>query len=212
MISPPQVAERLAAIRDRLDSVGRRDIRIVGVTKGFPGSVVSAALDAGLNDIGESYAQEVEAKSSAYAGANLHFIGRIQRNKVRRIADRVDLWHSVSRPEIVREIAKRSPGARILVQVNTGGDGSKDGVPPSEVETMLGVAADAGLSAVGLMTIGVLGDPAASRRAFAIVRALADDHGLAECSMGMSDDHLDAAAAGSTMLRLGTSLFGPRPA
>jgi len=141
----------------------------------------------------------------------LHFIGRMQRNKVRKIADTVDVWHSVDRPELLSEIGKRSPGAKVLIQVNPSGDPTKAGVEPAEVPMMLSQAERDGVVPIGLMTIGVQDDPEATRRAFVDVDALAAEFGLTERSMGMSGDYLDAAAAGATMLRLGSVLFGPRP-
>lgn len=210
MINRDQLEERLAVVRAELAGIGRDEIKIIAVTKGFPASVVELARAAGLDDIGESYAQDLLEKVDSYTGATLHFIGRIQRNKVRKVADVVDLWHSVDRVEILDEIAKRSEGARVLLQVNPVENPTKAGVDPAEVPEMLDRASSLGLIVEGLMTIGIQDDPSGSRTAFAAVDRLADEYGLAERSMGMSADYMDAAAAGSTMIRLGTSLFGPR--
>jgi len=174
---------------------------------------MEAAQRLGLTDVGENYAQELLEKSNAIGEeTNVHFMGRVQRNKVRKIAAHVDLWHSVSRPEILTEIAKRTPGARVLIQVRPHDDETKDGVPPAELEHMLAVAAELDVTVAGLMTIGVLGDPEATKAAFVELDQLCSAYDLVERSMGMSGDYRDALSAGATMLRLGSVLFGDRPA
>lgn len=206
------VGERLEEVRGDIAAAGREDVRIIAVTKGFDRSAIDCAQRVGLTDIGENYAQELIEKSDAIAaGTTVHFIGRIQRNKVRKIAEHVDLWHSVARPEILAEVAKRTPNARVLVQVRPGDDESKDGVVPEALDDMFAVAETHGVEIAGLMTIGVLGDAAATKQAFIDVDRLAAEYGVRERSMGMSGDYRDALDAGSTMLRLGSILFGPRP-
>ena len=208
---PPDFAERLAAVREEMRGLGRPDARLIAVTKAFPPTLVAAAVEAGVTDVGENYAQEVIEKRDAFGGAAVHFIGRIQRNKVRKIADRIDWWHSVDRAEIVVEIGKRAPGSDILLQVNAADDPTKAGAAPEALPELLDVAAASGVVVRGLMTIGVLGDADATRRAFVDTRRIADDLGLVECSMGMSGDYRDALVEGSTMIRVGSALFGPRP-
>ena len=217
----PGLDERVSDIRQELARIGRSDTRIIAVTKGFGIEAWDAATAAGLDVVGESYAQELQAKLDSAAerdgtdtepiGPSIHFIGRIQRNKVRKVADRVDLWHSVARPEILREVGKRAPGASVLLQMAVADDPTKDGIAAAEIDEMLEVAAEADVEVRGLMTIGVLDDADATRAAFREVARLADAHGLAERSMGMSNDWRDAAAEGATLLRLGSVLFGPRP-
>ncbi|MEM7141496.1 MAG: YggS family pyridoxal phosphate enzyme [Actinomycetota bacterium] len=212
MIDPDDVAERAAAVRAEL---GHRsdEITIMAVTKAFGFDAVEAAAAAGFTAIGESYAQECVAKLDGRAvGPDVHFVGRLQRNKVRRLADVVDVFQSVDRPELITEIAKRAPGARILLQVDISGEPQKGGCAPGEVADLLDAAANAGLSTLGLMGIGPIGEPEAARPGFALLRSLVDRHGLRVCSMGMSADLAVAAAEGSTMVRVGTGLFGPRPA
>jgi len=206
-----QVVDSLGRVREQIATIGRDDVSIVAVTKGFPPAIIDVARGAGITDIGESYAQELLGKLDHIDEERLHFIGRIQRNKVRKIADAIDLWHSVDRLELLREVGKRTPGAKVLIQVNPSADPTKAGVEPAEVPAMLSQAERDGVVPIGLMTIGVQDDPEATRRAFADVDALATKLGLNERSMGMSGDYLDAAAAGATMLRLGSVLFGPRP-
>lgn len=206
-----QVVDSLGRVREEVAAIGRDGISIVAVTKGFPPEIIDVARGAGITDIGESYAQELLGKLDHIDEERLHFIGRIQRNKVRKIADAVDLWHSVDRPELLSEVGKRTPGAKVLIQVNSSADPTKAGVEPAELPSMLSQAERDGVVPIGLMTIGVQHDPEATRRAFLDIDALATEFGLTERSMGMSGDYLDAASAGATMLRLGSVLFGPRP-
>ena len=192
---------------------------MVAVTKGFDVDAVRAALDAGLVDLGENYAQDLSAKVAALNrevdGAapqpRWHFVGRLQRNKVRKIAPYVAEWQSVDRLELGREIARRASGATVLVQVALTGEPTKGGCEPADVAGLLQGLRDAGLHVRGLMTIGPQGPPELARPAFRELRALADRHGLPEVSMGMSHDLEVAVAEGATMVRLGSALFGPRP-
>ena len=210
--SDAEVADRLAIVREAVHSLGSDNVTIVAVTKGFDRSAMDCAQRLGIADVGENYAQELLEKVEAIqVGTNAHFMGRVQRNKVRKIAEHVDLWHSVARPEILTEIAKRTPGARVLIQVRPHDDDTKDGIGPSELDDMLLVAADLDIDVVGLMTIGVLGDREATNAAFIELDGLCASYELAERSMGMSGDYRDALAAGATMLRLGSTLFGDRP-
>ncbi len=138
-------------------------------------------------------------------------IGGVQRNKVRRLAGIVSLWQTVDRADLVDELVRRAPGARILVQVDPAGTPGKGGCPPAEVEGLVARAGDGGLDVAGLMTVGVIGDAEATSAAFRVVTRLADDLGLAERSMGMSGDLESAVEHGSTMVRIGRALFGDRP-
>jgi PLP dependent protein len=164
--------------------------------------------------IGENYAQELLGKRSAAVagGAAIHFIGRLQSNKVRLVADAVAVWETVDRPSLVEEVARRAPGATVLIQVNATAEPAKGGCPPDEVGALLERARSAGLAVDGLMTIGPTeGGPEAARPAFRLVRQLVDELGLVTCSMGMTDDLEIAVEEGTTRVRLGTALFGPRP-
>jgi pyridoxal phosphate enzyme (YggS family) len=210
------VAERAEALRTLVDRHRTRPVTIVAVTKRFGADAVAAALRAGLVDIGENYAQELAAKAehvTAFGPASprWHFIGHVQRNKVRLVADVVDLWHTVDSPSLGREIAKRSPGAAVLVQVNLADSTGQSGVGTADVAPLVDTLRDLGLDVGGLMMIGAAGDAAATRDVFALLRRTADDLELVECSMGMSGDLESALESGSTMLRVGTGLFGPRP-
>lgn len=210
------VRARVAAVRTRIVAAGGDParVRIVAVTKAFPVAAVHAARAAGLSDVGENYAQELVAKQDELGGradCAWHFLGRLQRNKVRHLAGRVDLWQSIDRAELIDELARRAPGAALLVQVNVAGDAAKGGCAPHETGSLVARALDVGLDVRGLMAVGPAGDPPGAARAFAALAGLADGLGLPERSMGMTDDLEEAVAAGATMVRMGRALFGARP-
>jgi pyridoxal phosphate enzyme (YggS family) len=208
------VPERLAAVRARIARAGGGDVRIVAVTKGFGADAIDAAVAAGCPDIGESYAQELVAKRPEVHGPApvVHFIGHLQTNKVKQLAALVDVWQSVDRPAVVEALARHAaPGAAVLVQVNIAGTESQGGCAPTDAPALVRAAGQAGLTVLGLMAIGLPGPPALARPGFRHLRHLADDLGLTECSMGMSDDLEVAVEEGSTMVRVGTALFGTRP-
>jgi pyridoxal phosphate enzyme (YggS family) len=190
-------------------------VRIVCVTKAHPPEVAAAARLAGFADLGENYAQELVDKARATAGLEppprFHFIGRLQRNKVKAMVPLVALWQSVDRAELVREIARRAPGARVLVQLNLSGDEHKGGCDPDEAPALVAVAREAGLDVRGLMGVGPAGAPEDARPGFRRLVALADELGLEVRSIGMSADLEVAVQEGSTLVRIGRDLFGPRP-
>jgi PLP dependent protein len=140
-----------------------------------------------------------------------HFLGAVQRNKVARLAPVVDCWQGIARIEEGRAIARRRPGASVLVQVDVVGGQGRNGCAPAGVSDLVTALRGEDLDVAGLMTIGPQGPPEASRPAFALVRELTTRLGLSECSMGMTDDMDVALAEGSTMVRLGRALFGERP-
>lgn len=215
------VAVRLAHLRERIASAGGGDdIRVVAVTKGFGAEVVEAAATAGLRDVGESYAAELVAKrravdvtsdGAAASAVRWHFLGHIQRNKVARMTHAVDLWQGVDRRAAAEEIARRAPGAEVLVQVNVSGLPGRNGCTFEEVGSLVEQCSELGLSVRGLMAVGPPGPASEAvpgyRRLATMVRTL----GLAECSIGMTGDLEVAVEAGSTMVRVGRGLFGPRP-
>lgn len=208
------VADNLAAIRERIAVLGGADVSVLAVTKTFPVEAAAAAVAAGCNGIGENYAQELVAKAAGLAAIeprpDVHFIGHLQSNKVRSLVGIVSVWETVDRRSIVDELARRSPGAAVMVQVNVSAEESKSGCRPADAESVVAYAADHGLAVGGLMTIGRAGDVAATRSGFRELRALADRLGLAQCSMGMSDDFELAVQEGSTQVRIGSALFGRR--
>ena len=136
--------------------------------------------------------------------------GNVQRNKVRRLVGPVAVWQTIDRPALASEVARRTPGGRILVQVDCLDIPGRGGCPPDEVESLVSVALAAGLDVAGLMSVGAVGDTTATRGVFRTVARLADDLGLEELSMGMSDDLESAVEHGSTMVRIGRALFGDR--
>ncbi len=223
------VRDRLATVRRRLAAAGGDPaaVRVVAVTKGLGLEAVADALAAGVTDVAENYASELVAKATGTASRSgtapggtapggaaaprWHFLGAIQRNKVRRLAPLVDCWQSVARVVEGEEIARHRPGARVLVQVDTTGEPGRNGCAPDEVGDLVGVLRQLPLDVAGLMTVAPR-PPEPPSPAFAVVRRLADELGLAERSMGMSDDLEEAVAQGSTMVRVGRALFGPRPA
>ena len=210
-VDPAVVAERAATVRARLDAAGGADVRIVAVTKTFGPSAVDAAVAAGLGDVGENYAQEAAAKLSEISSApTVHFIGRLQRNKVRLLAPHVDVWQTVDRLELATEIAKRAPGAKVMIQVDISGEESKGGCSPDTTEDLVIHATDAGLEVIGLMGVALLAEPQAARPGFSLLRGLVDRLDLDECSMGMSADLEIAVDEGATMVRIGRDLFGER--
>jgi hypothetical protein len=139
-----------------------------------------------------------------------HFLGAIQRNKVARLAPVVGVWQSVSRVEEGARIARFAPGATVLVEVETTGLSGRNGCSPEEVRTLVPRLREDGLDVRGLMTVAAPG-PDAADLAFGTVRSLADELGLEERSMGMTDDLEAAVRAGATMVRIGRALFGERP-
>lgn len=214
-VDPAAVAANVADARRRIAAAGGQDVVLVAVTKGFGADAVAAATAAGCDAIGENYAQEVAAKREALeaSGLPIHFIGQLQTNKVRSLAGVVHVWETVDRLRVVDELARRATGARVLVQVDTTGEsvGGKGGCPPDDVAALVERAGAAGLVVEGLMTVGpTSGERDATRTAFRVLAGLADDLALPVRSMGMTADLELAVEAGSTEVRLGTALFGPR--
>jgi len=201
-------------VRNRIADAGGdpEAVTLLAVTKAFPAEVAAVALEAGLVDLGENYAQELAAKAPVLdSSARWHFIGRLQRRRIREIAPHVTLWQSVDRVEVGEELARRAPGAALLVQVNVSAEPQKGGCEPAGVADLVARLTDLGLDVRGLMAVGRTGPPETARSGFALLRRLADDLDLPVRSMGMSGDLEAAVAEGSTMVRVGSALFGARP-
>lgn len=210
-VDPTEVAERVDAFRERLRRCGGQDIRVVAVTKTFDAGAIDAVVAAGLRDVGENYAQEAVTKLAAVASEPVvHFVGRLQRNKVRSLAPVVDVWQSVDRPALASEIAKRSPGASVMIQVDISGEDSKGGVAVAALPSLVEHVREMGLRLVGLMGVALLAEPEAARPGFRLLRRLADEFEVEHCSMGMSGDLEVAVDEGATMVRIGSDLFGRR--
>jgi len=216
-----QLASRLAAIRARIDAAARsagrdpREVTLVGASKTQPAEVCAAAVRAGCNDLGENRAQELLAKAPVLAddvttasAVRWHFIGQLQRNKVRALAPWVQLWHSVDREPLAAEIARHQPGARVLIEVSVAGEAQKGGVALGALDALIDACRALDLRVEGLMTVPPLGvDP---RPTFATLREAAADRGLTALSMGMTEDFEDAIAEGATIVRVGRAIFGDR--
>ncbi len=212
-VSAEAVAARLEEVRRRIASTGRSpdEIRIVAVTKGFGPEAVAAAVAAGLVDCGENQAQSLVAKvDQVPASTRWHFLGPVQRNKVRDLAAHVMLWHAIDRAAASVEVARRAPGAEVLVQVNVTGDPSRPGCGWADAAAVVGGARDAGLEVRGLMAVAGRG-PDEARDQFRRLARLAAQLDVAELSMGMSGDLEVAVEEGATIVRVGAALFGARP-
>jgi hypothetical protein len=212
-VTAPTVAARVAEVRDRIDAAAARagrdpaTVTLVAATKTVDLARVQQVVDAGVVDIGENRAQELLAKTAVH-GAQWHFLGQLQRNKVRQLAPWVACWQSVDRAELGTEIAKRAPGARVFVEVNVGEEPQKGGCAPAAVPALVDALRADGLDVAGLMTVPPHADD--PRRWFAQLREHAVALGLRELSMGMTDDFELAVEEGATMVRVGRALFGPR--
>lgn len=225
------LAEALPRVRDEIAraavSAGRdpADVCLVAVTKGHPADAIRAARAAGLRDLGENRVSELEAKVAELGreATTWHMIGHVQRRKVPALLPVVDLVHSVDSFRLAERIDRVATDAAapvdVLVQVNTSGEDAKGGFEgPAAADGILAVAALPSLRVRGLMTMAPLVDDEGVLRAtFASLRRLLDEVRRQDprvgphLSMGMSNDLGFAVEEGSTMVRIGTALFGPRP-
>ncbi len=232
MTTPPQattIATRVAEVRGRIEAACTRagrdpgTVTLVAVSKTHPPEVVADAFASGITALGENRAQEFVPKVLAAREAGLrpewHFIGHLQRNKVREVLPYVDVLHSLDSERLVREIVARAPEARpghrrirCFIEVNVAGEHQKEGVPPEAVGALLEVArASEVLDVRGLMTVAPRADdPEAVRPVFTHLRELAAELGLPELSMGMTDDFEVAIEEGATLVRVGRAIFGDR--
>jgi pyridoxal phosphate enzyme (YggS family) len=214
-VNEPTVIERLARISARIAATGRNpdEVAIVAVTKGFDVGVCRLALQAGLRMLGENRVQEALKKMEEIEQAEWHLIGHLQTNKVKQAAGRFALIQTIDSVHLAEEIARHAPNQAVLVEVNIAREPQRSGVAPEDALDLVAKVASK-LDLQGLMGMGpATGDPAP---AFHELRRLRDEaeqrigKGLPVLSMGMSGDFEAALAAGSTMLRLGQALFGPR--
>jgi PLP dependent protein len=223
------IARQLNGVRARIAAACMRAgrtadaARLIAVSKGHPESALAAAYGNGQRSFGESYVQELVRKSAgldALPEIELRFIGRLQRNKVKDLL-RVPQLRAVDCVDtlaLAQTLAERAQAAgrtlEVLLQVNLDREPQKAGVLPEELPALVdAVRALPALALRGLMVIPrAADDPEQARSAFAALRAHAQQHGLSELSMGMSDDLEIAVEEGATMVRVGTAVFGPRPA
>ena len=197
--SSEQIAERYAALKDEVGP----GVTVVVATKYLAVDELQMLVDAGVDVVGENRAQDLEAKHARYGDAfRWHFIGHLQSRKAKTLNAICELCHSLD-----SESAAAKLTIPALVAVNLSGEPTKSGVTPEELEAFLGCYGDVR----GLMTMPpATDDPEASRPTFRRLRELATEHGLAELSMGTSQDYRVAVEEGATYIRVGSSLFGNR--
>ena len=225
------IQENIAAIRRRMAEAARQagrdpgEILLVGPSKMNDAAAWREAIAAGIDALGENRVQEMTAKlqEGAYDGAPLHFIGHLQRNKVRQVVGRVSLIHSVSSLELMEEIHRQAQKMGlvqdVLLEVNVGGEESKSGFAPQAVAA----AAEHALTLSALRVRGLMTIPPVERephgnlpyfrevsRLYVDINRNLYDNSFVYLSMGMSDDFEDAIAAGATMVRVGSAIFGRR--
>jgi len=217
------INERVSEIRTRISNAGGKSVKLIAVTKTFDATAMTSAFASGCDAVGENYAQELIAKSEQVPKDQrlpVHFIGRLQSNKIRSLVNCVDVWQSVDRLSLIDEIAKRCltvnpvkliKPVQIMLQVNSTNEPDKGGCEPSDVEALFIKAQSLGLDVIGLMTVGpTQSDTTATRNAFRLVGKIAHELGLKELSMGMTADLEIAVEEGSTAVRIGSGLFGAR--
>ena len=210
------IAENLAAVERRIraacERAGRKrgEVTLVAVSKTFPAEKIDEAIAAGVTHIGENRVQEARDKKPQVRGAaRWHLIGHLQSNKAKDAVQIFDLIETVDSIDLAQKIARASERARnVLLQVNIGDEPQKSGVAPAEIENVARqIRAIDGVNLIGLMAIPPIGDV---RPHFRRLRALRDSLDLEHLSMGMSEDFEIAIEEGSTMVRIGRAIFGPR--
>ncbi|MCU0606307.1 MAG: YggS family pyridoxal phosphate-dependent enzyme [Candidatus Edwardsbacteria bacterium] len=227
------IRENLAAVRERIAraaaAAGRSadDVTLVAVTKTVPAGAVLDGIAAGITAIGENRVQEALGKRPAIGSrAQWHLIGHLQSNKAKKAVELFSLIHSVDSVDLAREIGRRAAEAGkvqdILLEVNTSGEPQKYGIGPGDrtiLEVLNEIGDVKGIHVLGLMTVGPLTDDRGRvRAAFRTLRTLFElvrseripNIEMRHLSMGMSGDFEDAIAEGSTMVRIGSAIFGPR--
>jgi len=229
LTGPQNLAANIEAVRQRIRAAARAagrppdSVTLVGVTKGQPAEVAAAARAAGLTDLAENYVQEAQAKIAAVPrhGLTWHFIGQLQANKTRIVAEQFDWVHTVDRLRLAERLSAQrpfhGPPLAICLQVKLADEPAKGGVAPEALPALArAVSGLPRLTLRGLMCVPPeSGDPATQRGYFARLRELAeglrrDGLALDALSMGMSADLEAAVLEGATHVRIGTALFGPR--
>jgi len=225
----PDISSRLADIRKRIETACRHcnrdpgEVHLLAVSKTKPISLVEEAHRAGQQDFGENYLQDALPKTRQLASATWHFIGAIQSNKTRDIANHFDWVHSVASEKVARRLSEqRDPGLgplKVLIQVNTSQENQKNGVSPDEALPIARfIAGQENLEPVGLMTIPAASDDAELQsQPFRLLREIRDQvreatgiEGFEHLSMGMTGDFEAAITEGATWIRIGTAIFGSR--
>ena len=226
------IAENVAAIRAAMESAARdagrdpKEIKLCAATKMNDAAAVRQAIAAGVDVCGENRVQELTQKlgEKAYAGAPVHFIGHLQTNKVRQVVGKVDLIQSVGSLHLLeavnKEAARQNLRQDILLEVNIGEEAAKTGFAASEILPLIDkIDSFSNICVRGLMAIPPISENPGDNSKFFLkmreiyvdIRAKKKDNVLVDClSMGMSGDYLDAIRCGSTMVRIGTAIFGER--
>lgn len=214
--------ERLEQVEERLlracQKAGRRreDVLLLAVTKVFPVEVIHEAYALGMREFGENYVQEFEGKFpqvEGLTGAKFHLIGHLQSNKSRKAAEMFDVVQTIDSAKLARRIAEQSPKEReVMIEVKLSHEAAKHGCPPEELAAMVEeIRGIPNLKLTGLMTMPPWDEDAETARPYFVkLRALAEKYGLPQLSMGMSNDLEVAIEEGSTIVRVGTALFGKR--
>jgi hypothetical protein len=220
---PPDIAGNLAAVRRRIaeaaGAAGRAvaDVTLVAVGKTHDGTAIARAIAAGQRVFGENRVQEAQAKypplKDAHRDLALHLIGPLQTNKVKEAVGLFDVIETLDRPRLAEALAReleRAPRRpQLFVQINTGEEPQKAGIAPGEADDFIArCRTEHGLAIAGLMCVPPRGTNPAPH--FALLRTIAERHGIAHLSMGMSEDFPIAIAEGATELRIGTAIFGAR--
>ncbi len=217
-----EIRENIAALEARIAAACARagrvraDVTLVAVSKTFPAGDVEIAIEAGMTDLGENKVQEArDKKPSVSRDAHWHLIGHLQSNKAKdavRLFDVIQTIDSLALAERVARFAEAAGKTQdVLLQVNVGDEEQKSGADVAKVaEIVRGVKTMAPLRLRGLMTIPPLGEAEAMRPYFRRLRALRDEHGLEQLSMGMTDDFEVAIEEGATIIRVGRAIFGKR--
>jgi pyridoxal phosphate enzyme (YggS family) len=225
MQNSSEAAARLRVILERIEKAAREanrepaDVRLIAVSKTFGPAAIMPVIEAAQMRFGENRVQEALGKWPAlresHPGIELHLIGPLQSNKAKDAVALFDIIHTVDRPKIAQAIAREAAAQRrnprLFIQVNIGAEPQKAGVAPEEAAGLLKhCRADLGLTIDGLMCIPPVDD--ASKPHFQRLADLAGDLGLAGLSMGMSADFETAIRCGATHIRVGSAIFGERPA
>lgn len=219
--APPQ--ERIASVRARIAAAAARtrrdpqDVKLIAVSKTFDAAHIEPVIEAGQRLFGENRVQEAQGKwpglKARYRDVELHLIGPLQSNKAHDAVALFDYIHTIDRPKIASAIAaeceRQGRKVKLLVQVNTGEEDRKSGVPPGEADAFLRQCREEhGLKIEGLMCIPPLDEEPSLH--FALLNKIAARNNLRELSMGMSADFGSAVALGATYVRVGTAIFGTR--
>ena len=217
------IAENLSRVRARIEEACRRagrapdEVTLIGVTKTVDADAVAEAYAAGLRDMGENRVQEAQSKIEALAARGIrphwHLIGHLQTNKAKTAFDLFDILHSVDSLRLARTLSRQTgEQVPVLLEVNVAQEASKFGFAPEDLpQAFSDIAALPNIGVRGLMTVAPQADdPERARPVFRRLRELRDALGLAELSMGMTDDFEVAIEEGATMLRVGRAIFGTR--